>query len=102
MEMISMAKQIDAQDPMSRGMAYEHIRLLGADGKAVAAPFLVLDEELWDYEGKRFTLFFDPARVKRELRPHKELGRALKEVRSCTARLTIISMRQGISQQWIF
>ena len=69
-------------DPMSRGMAYEHIRLLDADGKAVAAPFLVLDEELWDYEGKRFTLFFDPARIKRELRPHEELGRALKEATS--------------------
>ncbi len=65
--------------PMSRGEAYEHIQLLGDDGKPVAKPFLVLDQELWDADGKRFTLFFDPGRIKRGLKPREELGPALME-----------------------
>ena len=34
-------------------------------------------QELWNHEGTRLTLLFDPARVKRELVPNKENGRAL-------------------------
>ena len=52
---------------MSRGEAYRHIRLLDAAGKPVADPFLELDEELWSADGKRFTLLFDPGRIKRGL-----------------------------------
>src|SRR5262249_29957507 len=37
--------------PMSRGEAYQRIRLLDARGKPVAAPFLELDEELWSRDG---------------------------------------------------
>src|SRR5262249_3704446 len=32
-------------DPMSRGEAYRHVRLLDAHGKAIDLPFLELDEE---------------------------------------------------------
>jgi hypothetical protein len=63
--------------PMSRGEAYEHIRLLDADGKPVERPFLELGEELWDAEGRRFTLFIDPGRIKRGLKPREDLGPAL-------------------------
>src|SRR5262249_9442775 len=65
--------------PMSRGEAYRRIHLLNEAGKAVELPFLELDEELWDPEGKRFTLFFDPGRIKRGLKPRGELGPALEE-----------------------
>ena len=41
-------------------------------------PFLEVDEELWDWEGTRLTVFFDPGRIKREVTPHEELGPALK------------------------
>src|SRR5262249_45752461 len=51
--------------PMSRREAYANIRLLDDKGKAVESPFLELDEELWDPEGKRFTLYIDPGRIKR-------------------------------------
>jgi hypothetical protein len=65
--------------PMSRGDSYRHIRLLDETGKAVELPFLELDEELWNPEGKRFTLLFDPGRIKRGLKPREEVGPALVE-----------------------
>jgi hypothetical protein len=70
--------------PMSRGEAYRHIHLLQASGKEVDLPFLELDEELWDPQGKRFTLFFDPGRIKRGLKPREEVGPALEEGKSYT------------------
>ncbi len=60
--------------PMTQGEAYEHIELLGADGKPVPFPFLEIAEELWDKSGQRLTLLLDPARVKRGLVPREEDG----------------------------
>jgi hypothetical protein len=68
--------------PMSRGEAYRHIRLLDQAGNAVEAPFLELDEELWSGDGRRFTLLFDPGRIKRGLRPREEVGPVLEAGRS--------------------
>jgi hypothetical protein len=63
--------------PMSRGEAYAHVRLLDESGKAVRGAFLELGEELWDPDGKRFTLFLDPGRIKRGLKPREEFGPVL-------------------------
>lgn len=63
--------------PMSRGEAYAHVRLLDGSGKPVERPFLELGEELWDPDGRRFTLFIHPGRIKRGLRPREELGPVL-------------------------
>jgi hypothetical protein len=63
--------------PMSRGEAYERIHLVDASGKPVAAPFLELAEELWSNDGRRFTLLFDPGRIKRGLKPREEAGPVL-------------------------
>jgi hypothetical protein len=68
--------------PMSRGEAYRHIRLLDAAGKVVDAPFLELNEELWSQDGTRFTLLFDPGRIKRGLKPREEVGPILEAGRS--------------------
>jgi hypothetical protein len=66
--------------PMSRGEAYRRIRLIElASGRAVEDPFLELDEELWDRQGRRLTIFFDPGRIKRGLRPREEAGPVLRE-----------------------
>jgi len=65
--------------PMSRGDIYRHIRLRDEGGAEVELPFLELDEELWDPELKRLTLFIDPGRIKREVRPLEEIGPALQE-----------------------
>ncbi len=68
--------------PMSRGEAYRHIHLLDENDQPVEGVFLELGEELWDAEQKRFTLLFDPGRVKRGLKPREELGPAIVEGRS--------------------
>jgi hypothetical protein len=65
--------------PMARGFGYEHIVLRDQNGTAVEVPFLELPEELWDPSGQRFTLFFDPGRIKRGLVSEQQLGAALKE-----------------------
>ncbi len=65
--------------PMARGFAYEHVSLLDESGAKVRVPFLELNEELWDPEGRRFTLFFDPGRIKRGLLSQQQLGMALRE-----------------------
>jgi hypothetical protein len=73
---------IHFSEPMSRGEAYRHIRLLDAAGKPVEAPFLELHEELWSNDGTRFTLLFDPGRIKRGLKPREEIGPVLEAGRS--------------------
>ena len=66
--------------PMSRGEAYRRTKLIDTStGKLVDAPFLELDEELWSPDGTRFTLLFDPGRIKRGLRPREEVGPVLEE-----------------------
>lgn len=63
--------------PMSRGHIYNHIELKDESGRAIELPFLEIDEELWDREMKRLTLFIDPGRIKRGVRPLEEIGPAL-------------------------
>ena len=46
------------------------------------APFLELDEELWSPDGTRFTLVFDPGRIKRGLKPREEVGPVLEAGKS--------------------
>jgi hypothetical protein len=70
--------------PVSRGEAYRHIHLLKSGGEEVELPFLELGEELWDRTSQRFTLFFDPGRIKRGLKPRADFGPALEEGKSYT------------------
>ena len=70
--------------PMARGDVYRHLRLLDEQGKPVVHPFLELDEELWSPDGKRLTVFFDPGRVKRGLKPREEDGPVLVEGKTYT------------------
>jgi hypothetical protein len=70
--------------PMSRGEAYRRVHLVEASGREVELPFLELGEELWDPTGTRLTLFFDPGRIKRGLKPREEAGPALEEGKSYT------------------
>jgi hypothetical protein len=65
--------------PMSRGDSYKHIKLLDDKGKAVDLPFLELDQELWDSTGQRLTVFCDPGRIKRGLKPREDFGPVLEE-----------------------
>jgi hypothetical protein len=69
---------------MSGGHIYEHIHLLNDAGKPVELPFLEIDEELWNPEMTRLTLFIDPGRIKRGVKPLEEVGPALEQDKSYT------------------
>jgi hypothetical protein len=70
--------------PMSQGVAYKHIQLLDEQGKPIERGFLELQEELWTTDFQRFTLFIDPGRIKRGLRPREELGPVFEEGKKYT------------------
>lgn len=70
--------------PMTRGDAARYITLLDADNQPVPVPFLHFEQELWSADGTRFTLLFDPGRIKRELVPRQELGPPLVRGRKYT------------------
>lgn len=63
--------------PMSRGEANTRILMKDEKGRELVQPFLQLDQELWDKEGKRLTILFDPGRVKQGLKPREEDGAIL-------------------------
>jgi hypothetical protein len=69
---------------MQGGHIYEHIHLRDEAGKVVELPFLEIDEELWNPEMTRLTLFIDPGRIKRGVQPLEEIGPALEEGRQYT------------------
>ena len=64
---------------MQFGLAYENIRLFNKKGEVVDAPFLEIEQELWDSERRLFTLWLDPGRIKRDLSPNALLGNPLQE-----------------------
>ena len=63
--------------PMSGGSIYDHIHLYDEKGREVELPFLEIDEELWDPGMTRLTLFLDPGRIKRGVKPLEEIGPSL-------------------------
>jgi hypothetical protein len=70
--------------PMSGGHIYEHIQLTDELDEPVELPFLEIDEELWNADMTRLTLFLDPGRIKRGVKPLEEVGPALEENRKYT------------------
>ncbi len=70
--------------PMGLGAGGAHVRLLDERGQPVADPFLPLDVDLWNADRTRFTVLYDPGRVKRGIRPNAELGRPLAAERRYT------------------
>ena len=64
-------------EPMRQGGVYEFIELVDQEGRKADVPFLEVAEELWDASGSRLTLFIDPGRVKREVKPLEDLGPAM-------------------------
>jgi hypothetical protein len=63
--------------PMRRGDIYRRVRIVDAQGEVVPAAFLEIGEELWDRDGRRLTLLFDPGRIKRGLKPREDAGTPL-------------------------
>lgn len=62
---------------MGARRANDHVRLLNEQDEIVAGALLPLDVGLWNSDLTRFTVLFDPGRVKRGILPHEEMGRPL-------------------------
>jgi hypothetical protein len=60
--------------PMSEGYAAEHVQLLDDTGQLMAGALLPTEHELWDPARQRLTILLDPARIKRGLVGHREVG----------------------------
>jgi hypothetical protein len=78
--------------PMSRGEAWQYIKLLDEHGAPVELPFLEIDQELWDATNTRLTVLFDPGRIKRGLVPRNEAGPNMREGHAYTL---------SISRDWL-
>ena len=63
--------------PMGLKGGRDHIRLLDENGRATEDPFLPLDVDLWNTDRTRYTVLFDPGRVKRGVLPNEQMGRSL-------------------------
>jgi hypothetical protein len=65
-------------NPMQRGRAEEHIRLLGPEGRPATDVLYRPPRELWDRSMRHLTILLDPGRLKRWVGPNRELGPPLK------------------------
>lgn len=63
--------------PMGLAGGSKHVRLLDETGRPVDDAFLPLDVDLWNHDRTRYTVLFDPGRVKRGILPNEEMGRSL-------------------------
>jgi hypothetical protein len=75
---------IEFSAPMGRKSGLEYLQLLDDRGKPVEGPFLPLDYEFWSPDHRRFTVFFDPGRVKDGILPNRQMGKPLHAGRSYT------------------
>lgn len=70
--------------PMSRGEAWQHIRVLDEKGQPLKYEFVEIQQELWDNTNMRLTVLFDPGRIKRGVLPNEMLGPPIVEGRHYT------------------
>lgn len=70
--------------PMSHEEGRDYIQLLDDRGRATADPFLPLDAHLWNTTRTRYTVLFDPGRVKQGILPNEQMGRSLVRGRTYT------------------
>ncbi len=75
---------VEFSAPMGRKSGVEYIALLDHQGKEIEGAVLPLEYEFWSPDHKRFTIFFDPGRVKKGILPNLQMGRPLEMGRSVT------------------
>ncbi|MBI4264685.1 MAG: hypothetical protein HY657_09935 [Acidobacteria bacterium] len=68
---------VEFSDPMGRRSGVEYMKVLNEAGQEIEGAILPLDYEFWSPDHKRFTIFFDPGRVKDGILPNREMGRPL-------------------------
>jgi hypothetical protein len=64
--------------PMSEGQAASHVSLATSTGAPIIDTLMPAEYELWDADHLRLTVLLDPARIKRGLISHRELGYPLR------------------------
>ena len=67
---------VEFSAPMGRKSGVEYISLLDHAGKEIPGAVLPLDYEFWSPDHTRFTVFFDPGRVKKGILPNRADGPA--------------------------
>jgi len=75
---------VEFSAPMGRKSGVEYISLLDQTGKEIPGAVLPLDYEFWSPDHTRFTVFFDPGRVKKGILPNQQMGRPLEKGRAVT------------------
>jgi hypothetical protein len=70
--------------PMDWRSGFDYVSLLDDRGQEVVDAFLPLDADFWNDDRTRYTVFFDPGRVKRGILPNRQMGRALEAGRRYT------------------
>jgi hypothetical protein len=68
---------LEFSGPMGSRGGHDYITIEDARGQAIADALLPLDAALWNPEHTRFTVLFDPGRVKRGILPNRRMGRPL-------------------------
>jgi hypothetical protein len=63
--------------PMSRTTGVGRVHLEDEQGREIKDALLPLELDLWNGDYTRYTVLFDPGRVKRGILPNRELGRPL-------------------------
>jgi hypothetical protein len=74
--------------PMGNAGALDFVRLTDERGGPVDIPFLPVQADFWNADHTRYTLFFDPGRVKLGIRPNEELGRPLRAGQTYTLQIS--------------
>jgi hypothetical protein len=75
---------VEFSGPMGRKSGVEYIALLDSSGQEIPGAVLPLDYEFWSPDHTRFTVFFDPGRVKEGILPNQQMGRPLEVGTSVT------------------
>jgi hypothetical protein len=68
---------IEFSGPMGSRTGQDYVTIVDPKGVEMKGALLPLDTELWNGDHTRFTILFDPGRVKRGILPNRELGRPL-------------------------
>jgi len=69
---------VEFSGPMGSLTGQDYVRIVDAKGDDIPGALLPLDTDLWNGERTRFTILFDPGRVKRGILPNRAMGRPLR------------------------